>query len=103
MHAMNQITGTNQQVSSRVKLLKSLSHEGRLGILIALSEGEISVSSLEVHLNRPQASISQMLARLRDDGLVTSRREGKSVYYQIASPEVLALLDALGVSRKMSA
>ena len=58
-------------------LLKALSHETRLLILCLLSEGEKSVSELEDILDMPQATVSQQLARLRFDRLVTARRDGR--------------------------
>ncbi|WP_139838641.1 ArsR/SmtB family transcription factor [Pseudoruegeria aquimaris] len=65
-------------------LLKALSHEGRLMILCNLVEGEKSVSELEARLGTRQAAVSQQLARLRQEGLVRTRREGKAIYYSIA-------------------
>jgi len=76
-------------------LLKALSHETRLLILCLLSNGEKSVSELEDMLTLPQASVSQQLARLRFDRLVTTRREGRMVYYRIADEEVASIIGAL--------
>jgi DNA-binding transcriptional ArsR family regulator len=76
-------------------LLKALSHESRLMILCLLAEGERSVSELEDLLAMPQAAVSQQLARLRFDRLVHTRRDGRVVYYSIASDEVSALIDVL--------
>lgn len=64
--------------------LKSLGHEGRLMILCHLSTGERSVGELEDLLGARQAAVSQQLARLRLEGLVASRREGKAVIYHLA-------------------
>jgi DNA-binding transcriptional ArsR family regulator len=64
--------------------LKALSHENRLLLLCLLSEGERSVSELENILSMRQSAVSQQLARLRLDGLVAARRDGKAVYYSIA-------------------
>ena len=64
-------------------LLKSLSHEGRLLLLCQLAVDERSVSELTEALGLRQASISQQLARLRAEGLVTTRKEGQSVYYRL--------------------
>lgn len=77
------------------ELLKALSHETRLLILCLLSEGEKSVSELEQIMAMPQASVSQQLARLRYDQLVTTRRQGRMIYYQIASEEVGSIIDQL--------
>ncbi|KJS18151.1 MAG: transcriptional regulator [Hoeflea sp. BRH_c9] len=76
-------------------LLKSLSHETRLMILCILSEGEKSVSELEDILEMPQAAVSQQLARLRLDGLVDTRREGRMIYYSILNHEVSSVIGTL--------
>lgn len=66
--------------------LRTLSHENRLMILCVLSQGEMSVSELETLLSLRQATVSQQLARLRAEGLVATRRDGKAVYYRLSSP-----------------
>ena len=75
--------------------LKALSHEARLAILCLLIDGEKSVSEVEELLDLRQAAVSQQLARLRADNLVKMRRDGQSVYYSIARPEVLEVMSAL--------
>lgn len=75
--------------------LKALSHEARLAILCLLIDGEKSVGEVEETLNLRQAAVSQQLARLRADNVVKMRRDGKSVYYSIARPEVLEVMSAL--------
>lgn len=75
--------------------LKALSHEGRLMILCHLSSGEKTVTDLEELLGARQAAVSQQLARLRSDGLVAARRDGKSIHYSIQDPkasEIMALV-----------
>ncbi|WP_149754406.1 ArsR/SmtB family transcription factor [Roseivivax sediminis] len=75
--------------------LKTLGHRGRLLILHHLQGGEKSVGELEHLLNTRQAAVSQMLARLRDDALVQTRREGKTIYYRLHdrdTEDVLRLL-----------
>ena len=67
-----------EQAKKASDLLKALSHETRLVILCILSEGEKSVSELEEILSMPQAAVSQQLARLRLEGLVQSRRDGRA-------------------------
>ena len=76
-------------------ILKSLSHEGRLLILCLLAEGEKSVSEIEDIMDMPQAAVSQQLARLRLDGLVTARRDGRCIYYSIASRDATRLIATL--------
>jgi DNA-binding transcriptional ArsR family regulator len=75
--------------------LKALSHEGRLLILCHLTEGERSVTELERLLDLRQAAVSQQLARLRLEGLVSTRREGKAIFYSIHDPKVLRLVRLL--------
>lgn len=75
--------------------LKALSHEARLAILCLLIDGERSVSEVEELLNLRQSAVSQQLARLRADNLVKVRRDGKSVYYSVARPEVIEVMSAL--------
>ncbi len=95
-----------QSASEASNLLKALSHENRLLILCMLAEGEKAVTELEQALGMRQPAVSQQLARLRGDELVTARREGKTIYYSIASEEahqVISLLYKLyceGLSEK---
>ena len=75
--------------------LKTLAHEGRLMILCHLGSGEKSVGELENLLEIRQAAVSQMLARLREEGLVSTRRDGKTIYYSLAdqnTAEVIGML-----------
>lgn len=76
-------------------ILKALSHKGRLLILCLLADGEKSVSEIESVMGMPQAAISQQLARLRLDGLVDTRREGRNIYYSVASQDVAKLIATL--------
>jgi DNA-binding transcriptional ArsR family regulator len=76
------------QATAAAAFLKALSHEGRLMILCHLSAGEKSVTELERLLESRQAAVSQQLARLRSDGLVATRRDGKAIYYAIQDPKV---------------
>ncbi len=68
--------------------LKALAHETRLLLLCLLSERERSVTELENILSLRQPTVSQQLARLRLDGLVTTRRDGKTIYYRINDDDV---------------
>lgn len=63
--------------------LKAISHEGRMMILCHLATGEKSVTELEDLLSARQAAVSQQLSRLRLEGLVTPRRDGKAIYYSL--------------------
>ena len=79
--------------SQAADFLKSMANENRLLILCHLSEGEVSVSDLEIMLGLRQPTLSQQLARLRNDGLVATSREGKTIYYSIASEDVGKMLE----------
>lgn len=68
--------------------LKALAHEGRLIILCRLADRECSVAELEEMLSARQAAVSQQLARLRLEGLVSTRREGKTIYYSLSDERV---------------
>lgn len=83
----------NARAASR--FLKALSNENRLLLLCALAEGEKSVSELEQALGLRQPAISQQLARLRAEDLVAHRREGKSIYYSLASEEAGRIMELL--------
>ena len=75
--------------------LKALSHEGRLMILCHLSAGEKSVTELEDLLSARQAAVSQQLSRLRLEGLVVPRREGKAIYYRLADDRPRKVLEVV--------
>ena len=76
-------------------LMRSLSHPQRLLVLCALAGTEKSVSELRHLLGIEQVPMSQQLMRLRADGLVEARRDGTTVYYRIAKPEVVTIIEAL--------
>jgi DNA-binding transcriptional ArsR family regulator len=75
--------------------LKALAHENRLLILCMLAEGEKSVTEIERTLEVRQPTVSQQLARLRMDGLVSTRRDGKVIYYRLASEDARVILGAI--------
>lgn len=73
--------------------LKAISHEGRLMILCHLVSGEKSVTELEELISARQAAVSQQLSRLRLEGLVIPRREGKTIYYRLADHRPRRMLE----------
>jgi DNA-binding transcriptional ArsR family regulator len=75
--------------------LKALSHENRLLLLCLLAEKERSVSDLENILSLRQPTVSQQLARLRLDGLVDTRRDGKTIYYSLANEDVRQVISVI--------
>ena len=82
-----------KNATDAANLLKALSHEGRLMILCHLSAGEKSVTELESLLSSRQAAVSQQLSRLRLEGLVQPRREGKAIYYRLADDRSRQIID----------
>lgn len=76
-------------------LLKAMSNEHRLMILCQLGGGELQVSELLERVGLSQSALSQHLARLRDDNLVSARREGVAVFYRIADPAALRIIAVL--------
>ena len=85
---------------SAAHLLRVLANEHRLQVLCALRPGELSVGQIADHVGLSQSALSQHLARLRLDGVVTTRRQGQIIFYRIADPDVMTVLEA--VSRVMT-
>lgn len=77
------------------EFLKAISHEGRLMILCHLAAGEKTVTELEELLSARQAAVSQQLSRLRTEGLVTPRREGKAIYYRLTDRRAIKMLEVV--------
>ena len=75
--------------------LKAISHEGRLMILCHLTTGEKSVTELEELLSARQAAVSQQLSRLRLEGLVTPRRDGKATYYRLTDDRPKQIMEVV--------
>ncbi len=75
--------------------LKAISHEGRLMILCHLASGEKSVTELEELLSARQAAVSQQLSRLRLEGLVKPRRDGKAIYYSLTDDRSTQIIEVV--------
>ena len=75
--------------------MKALANEKRLMLLCILSEGEYSVTELEAILGIRQPALSQQLARLRKDNFVKTRRDGKAIYYSLASEEAREIMEVV--------
>lgn len=76
-------------------LLKALSNPDRLLILCYLAQGEARVGELEEALGITQPTLSQQLTVLREEDLVSTRREGKNIHYSLASQQALAVIEIL--------
>ncbi|MBS7791619.1 metalloregulator ArsR/SmtB family transcription factor [Roseococcus sp. SDR] len=77
------------------EFLRALAHPMRLRILCRLLDGELAVAGFESELGLRQPNLSQQLAALREAGLVTTRRESKSIIYSLADRRVAGVLEAL--------
>lgn len=87
---------TLRQASGRaVTALKLLANEDRLLLLCQLSQGEMCVSDLEARLDIRQPTLSQQLGVLRVEAAVATRRQGKQVFYRVADPAMLEMLELL--------
>lgn len=82
-----------ESATNASNFLKAISHEGRLMILCHLVSGEKSVTELEDLLSARQAAVSQQLSRLRLEGLVIPRRDGKTIYYRLADERPRRVLE----------
>ena len=77
-------------------LLKAMANQRRLMVLCKLLEvGEMRVGELVEAVGLSQSALSQHLAKLRAEGLVTTRREGQSIFYRIADPNAARILGVL--------
>lgn len=90
-----QIEAMADNAQAATDFLKAIAHEGRLMILCRLSEGECSVTELEDLLSARQAAVSQQLARLRLEGYVSTRRDGKMMYYSLRDEKVKRIIPIL--------
>ena len=91
-HDLQQLRESARKASA---LLKALSNEYRLLILCNLTEGEKSVGHLQTLVDLSQSALSQHLARLRQDGLVKTRRKSQTIYYSLAGQEASRVIAVL--------
>ena len=89
------INTLRQSAAQASALLKTLSNIDRLILLCHMTEGELCVSELETITGVSQPTLSQQLGVLREEGLVSTRREGRQIYYSIDSPQAMAVLQVL--------
>lgn len=92
MAEIDDVPTTGDHYDRTAALMKVLSHPVRLQILDLLRRRAECVCHLETVVQKPQPYISQQLAVLRSEGLVTDRKERQNVYYRVTDPEIMALL-----------
>ena len=90
-----QLADMQEAAAGVAALLKTLGNPDRLLLLCQLNQGECNVSELEALAGISQPTLSQQLTVLRNEGLVSTRREGKRNYYSVADEKVLVLLNTL--------
>ena len=90
-----EMTQMMENARNATHFLKALAHEGRLMILCHLASGEKSVTELEELLSSRQAAVSQQLARLRLEGLVDYRRDGKAIYYRLHDERARKMIETV--------
>jgi DNA-binding transcriptional ArsR family regulator len=78
------------------RLLCALANQKRLLIMAYLFQGELSVNTLAQKVNLSQSALSQHLAKLRAVGIVSTRREGQTIYYRSVSDAARTVVDSLG-------
>lgn len=83
------------RAAEAARLLKLLANEQRLTVMCRLSGTEMSVSELGEYVDLTQSALSQHLAKLRADGLVTTRRDAQTIYYRLSDPVAIRLIDVL--------
>ncbi len=77
------------------RFLKVLANDSRLMVLCSLNDRELSVGALQARVPVSQSALSQHLAVLRREGLVTTRREAQTIHYRIADARVRELMPAI--------
>ncbi len=85
------------RMEKELRIFKALSDETRLKIILFLLDGERCVCEIMPYIDRAQSTTSLQLQKLENLGIVSSRRDGKSVYYRITSAEVAKVLKCLGM------
>jgi ArsR family transcriptional regulator len=89
------VEALQETAAEACNLLKILANPVRLLLLCQLSQAEYCVSDMEAQTGIKQPTLSQQLTVLRDEQMVSTRREGKQIFYRIASPEALAIMNVL--------
>jgi len=93
--APGDVAGLAGRAAEAAAALKLLANEQRLMLLCRISQGECPVGELVEFSGLPQSSVSQHLGRLREGGMVRTRREGTSIFYRLADANVSQLIGAV--------
>ena len=85
----------DEAAGEAAEMMKALSNPGRLRILCALVPGDMTVSELEAAVGASQSYVSGQLLKLRNDGLVSCVRDGRSMHYSLSDPRVRPMLERI--------
>lgn len=83
------------RAENAANLLKAMSNSRRLLVLCQLNGGELSVGALQDRVGLSQSAMSQHLSRLKDEGLVESRRDAQTIYYRLSDPTAVRIIEVL--------
>jgi ArsR family transcriptional regulator len=89
------LTAMKRRAAEAATMLRAIAHEARLRVLCELVDGQRTAGQLVTSSGLSQSALSQHLARLREEGLVTTRREAQTIYYRLADPKALTLIKTL--------
>lgn len=93
MEDMMENLPTLQEMDQISRIFKLLSDKTRLKILLALEQGERNVTSIAESVHMEQSAVSHQLKMLKDNRMVRSRKEGKTVFYQLDDDHVFDILE----------
>lgn len=91
----DEIDRLQDSAGKAARMLRLLGNEHRLLVLCLLADGERHVGALQGEVGLSQSALSQHLSKLREDGLVATRREAQTIFYRIADPNVVKLIETL--------
>ncbi len=92
------IAAMKENADKACRMMKTLANRDRLMLLCQLSQGEKRVGELEEVTNIQQPTLSQQLAVLREEGVVSTRRDGKHIYYKVSSAIAMSVMELLYAS-----
>ena len=90
-----ELKAIRRNASEAASMLRVLSHEARLSVLCDLAAGERSAGALVESSGLSQSALSQHLAKLREEGVVATRRDGQTIFYRLADGRAARLIGVL--------
>ncbi|UUX35328.1 ArsR/SmtB family transcription factor [Fundicoccus culcitae] len=86
-----------KELNDKVSVIRILSHPIRYSIaLILYKHGVQNVGTIQKSLNLSQSTVSQHISKMREAGIVASRREGTKLYYSLVDPMAIKVIETLG-------